>query len=198
MSQKIIIPFLYKFQLSSVKSFIQHSYKQTLLRRTRIFLPINNVSRAKGGELTQKLIDKRFLTFQDSRQFILSLSLKRSFPLFSLFLLLPPSLHPPPAVRWDEKGRRGGTIVFPATCGQRRNNESPSSGASTTGCFKTNGFYLPVLLSLPPSLPPLPPSLPLPLCASSSTPPPRPTRRVYARRDGQSRLAGRRERALCA
>lgn len=49
-----------------------------------------------------------------------------------------------------------------------------------------------------PSLPPSPPSLPLPLCASSSTPPPRPTRRVYARRDGQSRLAGRRERALCA
>jgi len=41
-----------------------------------------------------------------------------------------------------------GTNVFPAVGGQRRNNESPSSGASTTGCFKTNGFWPPAVASL--------------------------------------------------
>lgn len=56
--------------------------------------------------------------------------------------------------RVRERGgkKERGTDVFPAVGGQRRNNESPSSGASTTGCFKTNGFWPPAVTSLSPFL----------------------------------------------
>lgn len=161
MSQKIIIPFLCKFQL--VKKFYT---QQPLLRCTRILTAFHQANERR--KLTNTKIERqerlRVFKIQDNYYISLKRSL-RSFPSSSP----PPSPSPAGSDGMKRDGGRerrdgggGGTIVFPATCGQRRNNESPSSGASTTGCFKTNGSYLPV--------PPFPPPPPLPL--SAPLPPP--------------------------